>query len=63
MFEKDQTEEAVAFMADVILRPTFDSAQVEAEKAGIYKKATSMKDLEKIAHEQIHYTSFRVFFS
>lgn len=59
MFDKSQINEAVSFMADLVLNPTFDAAQVEAEKINIYKDATSLKDPERIAHENIHYTSFR----
>ena len=59
MFNRDQTEEAVAFMAEVVLKPSFDSAQVEAEKANVYRDAGSLKDPEIISHENIHYTSYR----
>ena len=59
MFDKSQINEAVAFMAEVVLRPTFYSTQVEAEKANIYKESSSIKDPERIAMENVHYTSFR----
>ena len=46
-------------MAEVVLRPAFDSTQVEAEKASLYRDAGSLKDPERISHENVHYTSFR----
>ena len=60
MFEKDQTNEAVAFMAEIILKPVFDAAQVEAEKAGLYKRITSTSAPFRIANENVHYTAYRV---
>ena len=59
MFDKSQVNDAVAFLSEVILNPTFDASHVEAEKAKIYKKASSISDPERIVHENIHYTSFR----
>ena len=60
MFEKDQTNEAVAFMSEIILKPVFDTAQVEAEKASIYKRITSTNSPFRIATENVHYTAYRV---
>ena len=56
--DKSQVEEAVAVLADGVLNPSFETEQVEAVKPQIHKNASSM-DPETLAHESIHYTSFR----
>jgi processing peptidase subunit beta len=57
-FNKNQLSDAVTFLSEVVLRPTFDSTQVEALKSTIYNNAATM-DPYKNTVEMIHYNAFR----
>jgi processing peptidase subunit beta len=57
-FNKSQLGEAVSFLSEVILKPTFESVQVEALKSNIYKNAATM-DPFKNTLQMVHYTAFR----
>lgn len=56
--DKSKVSDAVALLADAICNPIFDATQIEAEKAVIYKNASSM-DPEQVVKNNLHYTSFR----
>jgi len=57
-FNKSQLGEAISFLSEVILKPTFESVQVEALKSSIYKNASTM-DPFKNTLQMVHYTAFR----
>ena len=57
-FNKNQLSEAVSFLSEVVLRPTFESVQVESLKSTIYKNASSMNPYETTL-QNVHYTAFR----
>ena len=48
----------MTFLSEVILKPTFESVQVESLKSSIYKNASSMNPYETTL-QSVHYTAFR----
>lgn len=58
-FPHDKLEKAVSYLSEILINSSFDEQQVEAEKEGIHRNATCMKDIKTAALEAIHYTSFR----
>jgi len=50
--------DAVNFLSEVILKPTFESVQVEALKSTVYNNSANM-DPYKNTLQMVHYTAFR----
>lgn len=50
--------DAVNFLSEVILKPTYESVQVEALKSTVYNNAANM-DPYKNTLQMVHYTAFR----
>jgi processing peptidase subunit beta len=50
--------EAVSFLSEVVLKPTFESVQVEALKSTVYQNASSMNPFDTTL-QSVHYTAFR----
>ena len=57
-FNKNQLSDAVNFLSEVILKPTYESVQVEALKSTVYNNSATM-DPFKNTIQMVHYTSFR----
>jgi processing peptidase subunit beta len=57
--EPSEVERAVKFFGDIMQNSLYNSAQIEAEREGIYRNACNVDDQCNVTTELSHYTSYR----